>query len=149
MTKKRVHYKLMWVSPTLSQVNAIPTEAENSFSQIEQESAHTEILQSIVPPRLYLAVKGYSYHEYLSSLAQISRSEPFQLSQDSENTRRPRRIAGHYWFNGRLSLSPDDISALVNHDCYGKSTMPDQQIMLCDRVFIQHRKPEAVNGAHV
>ncbi|GAB2235229.1 hypothetical protein Droror1_Dr00027724 [Drosera rotundifolia] len=103
----------------------------------ERESTYGDILQSIVPPRLYLAVKGYSYHEYLSSLAQISRSEAIRLSQDSENTIR-RRIARHYLFNGRLSLSPDDISVLVNHDYYGKSTAPEQQLAS----IIQSRGPQ-------
>ncbi|KAL9269663.1 hypothetical protein AKJ16_DCAP20243 [Drosera capensis] len=85
----------MWVSPY----------SQPSERYIEErESTNGDILQSIVPPGLYLAVKGYSSHEYLSSLAKISRSEAIQLSQDSENTRRRRRIARHYLSNGRLSL---------------------------------------------
>ncbi|GAB2271466.1 hypothetical protein Dimus_006305, partial [Dionaea muscipula] len=87
----------------------------------ERDTTLRTIVQTIVPRRLYLAAKGNAYHEYLSSLAQISRLETIRLSQEAEKTKRRRKRARNNLLNGRLSLSPDDILVLTKHDCYRNS----------------------------
>ncbi|GMH21840.1 hypothetical protein Nepgr_023683 [Nepenthes gracilis] len=89
----------------------------------EKETVLHNIIQSIVPSRLYLALKGCPFHEYLSSLACISRSEASRLSQNTESTTRRRvRVAKNYLTGGALSLSPDNISVLLEQCSYGKGS---------------------------
>ncbi|KAK6787008.1 hypothetical protein RDI58_015533 [Solanum bulbocastanum] len=79
------------------------------------------LLQSVVPLRSHIAMKGDSFHEYLSSLSQISRFGTTQLSESIDRRRQRRARAGqHYLSSGRLGLSQDDISLLGQYNCYQK-----------------------------
>ncbi|KAF7816861.1 ATPase family AAA domain-containing protein 5 [Senna tora] len=81
------------------------------------------VIQSIVPARLSLAMKGAAFNEYLSSLRHISRAEAFRLSQGVvEKTRRRSRMRGaqHYLSSGKMMLSPEDISSLCEGELYRK-----------------------------
>ncbi|XP_039000428.1 uncharacterized protein LOC120126269 [Hibiscus syriacus] len=79
-----------------------------------------DILRSIVPSRLYLALKGAACHEYISSLGCISRSEASRLSVGKGLTgRRSRRGAHHYLSTGALTLSPEDVSLLGQYNFNG------------------------------
>ncbi|XP_022773235.1 uncharacterized protein LOC111315628 isoform X3 [Durio zibethinus] len=79
------------------------------------------IIRAIVPSRLYLALKGAAFHEYISSLGCISRSEASRLSVGLGLTKRQRaRGARHYLSTGALMLSPEDISLLVQYNFNGK-----------------------------
>ncbi|KAH0664202.1 hypothetical protein KY284_029133 [Solanum tuberosum] len=79
------------------------------------------LLQSVVPLRSHIAMKGDSFHEYLSSLSQISRFGTTRLSESIDRRRQRRARAGqHYLSSGRLGLSQDDISLLGQYNCYQK-----------------------------
>lgn len=51
------------------------------------------LLQSVVPLRSHIALKGDSFHEYLSSLSQISRFGTTQLSESIDRRRRRRYVS--------------------------------------------------------
>ncbi|XP_071716016.1 uncharacterized protein [Rutidosis leptorrhynchoides] len=85
------------------------------------ESPLCSTVQSIVPLRAQLSLKGYVFHEYLSSLAQISSSESSRLSEAiNPSSQRRKRVARNYLSNGGLSLSSEDISLLDQYSCYRK-----------------------------
>ncbi|MFS7961755.1 putative checkpoint protein Rad17/Rad24 [Helianthus anomalus] len=85
------------------------------------ESPICNTIRSIVPLRSQLSLKGYVFHEYLSSLAHISRSESSRLSEAVNNSnQRRKRVARNYLSNGALSLSSEDISLLDQYKCYQK-----------------------------
>ncbi|KAK8594060.1 hypothetical protein V6N13_125870 [Hibiscus sabdariffa] len=87
----------------------------------EVRSCLFDIIRSIVPSRLYLALKGDVCHEYISSLGCISRSEASRLSVVTGLTKRRRaRGARHYLSTGALTLSPEDISLLGQFNLSGK-----------------------------
>ncbi|XVF39345.1 hypothetical protein PTKIN_Ptkin01aG0027300 [Pterospermum kingtungense] len=87
----------------------------------DAKSCLCNIVRSIVPSRLYLSLKGASFHEYISSLGCISRSEASRLSVDMGFTKRRRaRGARHYLSTGALMLSPEDISFLGQYNFSGK-----------------------------
>ncbi|GMJ02437.1 hypothetical protein like AT1G77620 [Hibiscus trionum] len=87
----------------------------------EVKSGLFDIITSIVPSRLYLALKGAASHEYISSLGCISRSEASRISVGTGLTKRRRtRGARHYLSTGALSLSPEDISLLGQLNFSGK-----------------------------
>lgn len=56
----------------------------------EMKSGLFNRVKSLVPSRSYLALKGYAFHEYLSSLGCILRSESFRLTESSNNTKKRR-----------------------------------------------------------
>ncbi|KAM7253025.1 hypothetical protein ACFE04_025643 [Oxalis oulophora] len=73
-----------------------------------------DTINTIVPPRSCLALKGIAYHEYLSSLGCMSRSETLRVSGGCQNrTKRRGRVARHYL---STLLSPEDISILDLYD---------------------------------
>ncbi|XP_048332117.2 uncharacterized protein LOC107421034 isoform X1 [Ziziphus jujuba] len=78
-----------------------------------------DIIQSTVPSKSYMTLKGVAFNEYLSSLRNISRSEASRLSENIDNTRR-KRVARHYLSTGKLMLSPEDISMLGQFNLYEK-----------------------------
>ncbi|XVF64587.1 hypothetical protein PTKIN_Ptkin09bG0180500 [Pterospermum kingtungense] len=79
------------------------------------------IISAIVPSRLYLALKGAAFHEYISSLRCISRSETSRLSVGTGMTKRRRaRGSRHYLSTGALTLCPEDISVLGQYNFNGK-----------------------------
>ncbi|XP_060214329.1 uncharacterized protein LOC132641368 isoform X2 [Lycium barbarum] len=81
-----------------------------------------DLLQSVVPLRSRIALKGDSFHEYLSSLSQISRFGTTRLAEstDRRKQKRRRRAAQHYLSSGKLTLSQDDVSLLGQYNCYQK-----------------------------
>lgn len=96
-------------------------------SKSELESPLCSIVQSIVPSRSCLALKGDVFQEYLSSLAQISRSESSRLSESINKSRQRRGcVARNYLSTGALGLSPEDISLLGQYNSYLK--VSDQYI---------------------
>jgi len=70
----------------------------------ENKTSQFEAIQSIVPARIYLALKGDVFNEYLSSLRQISRAEASRSSQGVEKKRR-----------GRYMFSNSFLSLLIYH----------------------------------
>ncbi|KAJ9673640.1 hypothetical protein PVL29_023286 [Vitis rotundifolia] len=93
----------------------------------ETEPCLCDIVQSVVPSKSYLGVKGHAFHEYLSSLSQISRSEASRLSENiNQNKRRRGRASRHYLSTGACMLSPDDISLLCQSNCYGTDSSKQQ-----------------------
>ncbi|KAH0989402.1 hypothetical protein GBA52_000885 [Prunus armeniaca] len=90
----------------------------------EIKSGVVDVVQSIVPSRMYSTLKGGAIHEYLSSLRHISRSETSRLAQGFEKTtrRRRRRVAPHYLSSSALMLAPEHISLLDQHDVFRKAS---------------------------
>lgn len=90
----------------------------------ENISCLVNIIKSLVSPRASLAVKGDGFHEYVSALGTISRSDASRHSEGVDNgrTQRSRRAARHYLSTGALSLSPEDISLLSQYSMYRKAT---------------------------
>lgn len=56
----------------------------------EKKMCLQHIVQSVVPLRSYLTVRGNALHEYLSSLAHISRLEDSRLAESAAKTKRRR-----------------------------------------------------------
>lgn len=90
----------------------------------EIKSCVFDAIQSIVPSRFNLTLRGSTYLEYLSSLRHISRSEASRLSKGVEMTtrRRRRRVAPHYLSTGARMLSPEHLSLLDQPNLCGKTT---------------------------
>ncbi|KAL5776969.1 hypothetical protein ACOSP7_009895 [Xanthoceras sorbifolium] len=87
----------------------------------EMKSCLFNTIKSLVPKKSYLALKGDAFHEYLSSLGCISRSEASRLSKCINKTKRRRaRGSRHYLNTGALMLSPADISLLDQSNLYQK-----------------------------
>ncbi|XP_074263579.1 uncharacterized protein LOC141586296 isoform X2 [Silene latifolia] len=108
------------VSPTLE---ARPAESSSTRNCRLRETHLTNIVQSITPSRSYLTSRGNALHDYLSSLAHISRSEASRLAEPeaAQKTKRRRvRATKNYLSSGALDLSPDDISLLKEYYSYGK-----------------------------
>ncbi|MED6136964.1 hypothetical protein PIB30_060643 [Stylosanthes scabra] len=86
----------------------------------ESKTSLTKVIQSIVPTRLSLALKGTAFNEYLSSVRQISISEGLCILQGAEKKRGRRgRSAQHYLSRGTM-MSPEDISLVCQGDLYSK-----------------------------
>ncbi|MED6197474.1 hypothetical protein PIB30_056781 [Stylosanthes scabra] len=86
----------------------------------ESKTSLTKVIQSIVPTRLLLALKGTAFNEYLSSVRQISISEGLRILQGVEKKRgRRARSAQHYLSRGTM-MSPEDISLVCQGDLYSK-----------------------------
>ncbi|XP_047310768.1 uncharacterized protein LOC124914297 isoform X2 [Impatiens glandulifera] len=83
------------------------------------ESRLCSVVQSIVPPRSYLSIRGNALHEYLGSLGQILRSENSRLAENfvQQTTRRRYRNPPHYLTNA-MNLSSDYISLIGRHSCF-------------------------------
>ncbi|KAL8485596.1 hypothetical protein ACS0TY_027763 [Phlomoides rotata] len=89
------------------------------------------ILQSIVPSKAYLAAKGDAFHEYVSTLSQISRAEASRSSECvvgnvNGNRRNPRRYRTppHYLSSGSLAMSSEEIALLGRYGVYPKVPSP-------------------------
>ncbi|KAI3525232.1 hypothetical protein L1887_03907 [Cichorium endivia] len=90
------------------------------------ESPLCSTVQSIVPLKSQLSLKGYVFHEYLSTLSQISRSESSRFSEAINNSnQRRKRVARNYLSNGGLSLTSEDISLLDQYSCYQKQKLSE------------------------
>ncbi|RDX99720.1 hypothetical protein CR513_17195, partial [Mucuna pruriens] len=77
------------------------------------------VVQSIIPARSSLAMKGLAFNEYISSLRQISILEGFRISHGFKMLRKQRRGAQHYLSRGKM-MSPEDISLVCEGDLYRK-----------------------------
>ncbi|GAV84126.1 hypothetical protein CFOL_v3_27570 [Cephalotus follicularis] len=100
-------------------VETRPPEREISLKS-EMESCLFDIIKPIVPSRSLLSLKGNAFHEYLSSLSCISRSEASRISDAANKTKKRRGCrAKHYLSTGALMFSPEEISLLGQYD-YGK-----------------------------
>lgn len=105
------------------ETTGISLAASNILLEREMKSGLFNRVKSLVPSRSYLALKGYAFHEYLSSLGCILRSEAFRSTESSNNTKKRRgRGSRHYLSSGALMLSPEDISVLVQSNSYGKGS---------------------------
>ncbi|KAK9162225.1 hypothetical protein Syun_003127 [Stephania yunnanensis] len=85
-----------------------------------------DMVQTVVPSKLYLASKGAAFHEYLSSLGHISKLEASRVSEGINKTKRRRNrthAANHYLSTGPFTLSPEDVSFLARQTCYGKAQL--------------------------
>lgn len=94
-----------------------------SLKRWKDDSSLCEVIQSVVPKSVYLTLQGNSFHEYLSSLSQISRSETSESSSSkrlSQRKQRRRQTTEHYLSSGTYSLSPEDISLLNQCNSYRK-----------------------------
>ncbi|XP_028774992.1 uncharacterized protein LOC114731905 isoform X2 [Neltuma alba] len=103
--------------------------SRNDLPGSQMQTSLFDVVQSIVPARLSLALKGVAFNEYLSSLRLIAGLEDFRMSQGAEKTRRRRyvlpkpilaRVAQHYLSKGTMTLSREDISLLCEGDLYRK-----------------------------
>lgn len=63
-----------------------------SMQYNENRKSLFNVIQSIVPARLSLAMKGIAFNEYLSSLRQISVSEDLRMSQGAKKMRKGRYV---------------------------------------------------------
>ncbi|KAL5704326.1 hypothetical protein ACHQM5_022770 [Ranunculus cassubicifolius] len=89
------------------------------------EAGFCDMIQNVVPPKMYLALKGGgdSFLDYVSSLGQISKFEATRLSKniDKTNLRRRARVARHYLSTGSHTLTPEDATFLAQHSSFGKA----------------------------
>ncbi|KAL4589013.1 hypothetical protein LXL04_001915 [Taraxacum kok-saghyz] len=85
------------------------------------ESPVCNTVRSIVPLKSQLSLKGYIFHEYLSTLSQISTSESSRFSEAiNTSSQRRKRVARNYLSNGGLSLSSEDILLLEQYSYHLK-----------------------------
>ncbi|KAF9682615.1 hypothetical protein SADUNF_Sadunf05G0127300 [Salix dunnii] len=99
-------------------------ESETSSNR-ELKSCLCDIIESIVPSRAYMTMKGDAFHEYQSSLGHIARSEASRLSASTGKIKgRRARASRNYLSNGSLMLSPEDISLLGQSNIYAKIPSP-------------------------
>ncbi|XP_014501576.1 uncharacterized protein LOC106762275 isoform X2 [Vigna radiata var. radiata] len=92
----------------------------NNMQKSEKKRSLIEVIQSIAPPKTSLALKGYAFNEYLSSLRHISRSEAFRISQVVEKKRGGRVRGVHHYLSTNTKLSPEEISLVTDGDPYRK-----------------------------
>lgn len=96
-------------------------------SNSEMKSSLRDIIESIVPSRAYMTMKGDAFYEYQSSLCHIARSEASRLSASIVRTKgRRARASRNYLSNGSLMLSPEEISLLGQSNIYSK--IPSQSM---------------------
>ncbi|CAL5202973.1 unnamed protein product [Lathyrus oleraceus] len=98
-------------------------ELNNPISNVkksENEASLFEVVQSIVPARISLALKGDIFYEYLSSMRQISRSEAVRVSQCVEKKRRGRSQGFQHYLSRCTMLSPEAITLVSDSDLYKK-----------------------------
>ncbi|CAL0307858.1 unnamed protein product [Lupinus luteus] len=106
----------------------LEVDTPRNYKKRENKTSLFNVIQSIVPARLSLALKGTVFNEYLSSLRQISVSEGIRISQDVEKKRgRSVRGSQHYLSKGKMMLSPEDISLVCEGDLYRKISSQHKQ----------------------
>ncbi|KAJ6352758.1 hypothetical protein OIU76_001889 [Salix suchowensis] len=94
-------------------------------SNREMKSCLRDIIESIVPSRAYMTMKGDAFYEYQSSLGHIARSEASRLSASTGKMKgRRARASRNYLSTGSLMLSPEDISLLGQSNIYAKIPSP-------------------------
>ncbi|GER37747.1 replication factor C large subunit [Striga asiatica] len=87
------------------------TKHPNVFTS-KSDSPLSNMLQKIVPSRSYLAAMGPAFHEYISTLSQISRYEASRLSECTRKKERRARAPRHYLTSGSLAMTSEEISLL-------------------------------------
>ncbi|KAL2339795.1 hypothetical protein Fmac_007735 [Flemingia macrophylla] len=92
----------------------------NDMQKSESKTFLSEVIQSIVPAKITLSLKGDVFNEYLSSLRRISRSEAVRISQEVETKRRGRGRGFHHYLSRCTTLSPEDISLVSEGDLFRK-----------------------------
>ncbi|KAK2442231.1 P-loop containing nucleoside triphosphate hydrolase superfamily protein [Trifolium repens] len=110
--------KLDWILPKAVIYTGKELELNNPMES-ENKASLFEVVQSIVPARISLTLKGDIFNEYLSSLRQISRSEAVRVSQGVEKKRRGRSRGAQHYLSRCTMLSPENIT-LVSGDLYRK-----------------------------
>lgn len=108
----------------------------------ESDLALDDILHTAVPSRSYLAAKGSAFHEYISTLGQISRYETSRLSNSVDNKRKGRRyelsvklppaMLEIYCYASNIMLVLHRGRAPQNYLC-GSLAMSSEEIQLLDR----------------
>ncbi|KAJ6681666.1 CELL CYCLE CHECKPOINT PROTEIN RAD17 [Salix koriyanagi] len=94
-------------------------------SNREMKSCLRDIIESMVPSRAYMTMKGDAFYEYQSSLGHIARSEASRLSASTGKMKgRRARASRNYLSTGSLMLSPEDISLLGQSNIYAKIPSP-------------------------
>ncbi|KAJ1388107.1 P-loop containing nucleoside triphosphate hydrolase [Sesbania bispinosa] len=96
--------------------------AINDMRKSENKTSLFEVIQSIVPARISLALKGDAFNEYLCSLRQISRSEASRIAQCVEKKRRGRVRGAQHYLSRCTMLSSEDISLVNEGDLYRKTS---------------------------
>uniref|UniRef100_A0A1D1Y003 ATPase family AAA domain-containing protein 5 n=1 Tax=Anthurium amnicola TaxID=1678845 RepID=A0A1D1Y003_9ARAE len=86
------------------------------------ESMLCEAVRPIIPARLYMALKGPTFHEYVSFLSCMSKSENSRLSEKKDQFHRNRRarISRHYLQSHPFAFSPEDVSLMAGYGCFGE-----------------------------
>ncbi|XP_019430603.1 PREDICTED: uncharacterized protein LOC109337953 isoform X1 [Lupinus angustifolius] len=107
----------------------LEVDTPRNYTKRDNKTSLFNVIQSIVPARLSLALKGTVFNEYISSLRQISVSEGIRISQDVEKKRGRSRVRGseHYLSKGKMMLSPEDISLVCEGDLYRKISSQHKQ----------------------
>lgn len=88
------------------------------FHLLCRESASLcSLVQSVIPTRSHLSVKGDALHEYLSSLSQISRSEANRLSENLHQSQRRRFVKPLIYYCARpestFLWAPHNLEVLI------------------------------------
>ncbi|KAK1386884.1 putative P-loop containing nucleoside triphosphate hydrolases superfamily protein [Heracleum sosnowskyi] len=128
------------VSQDIKRIQNLEVGLSKSGNLSQRESGSLcSLVQSIIPTRSHLSVKGNALHEYLSSLSQISRSEANRLSENLQKSQRRRlRFAKNYLTTAAPSLNPEDLSLLNQYNCFqknphwrisGRSFMPSTDVV--------------------
>ncbi|KAL3504157.1 hypothetical protein ACH5RR_033998 [Cinchona calisaya] len=113
--------KLLSVDRKIMENSEMKSQMSCSSSRRKMNSCLCNIVQSVIPSKAHLALRGNAFHEYLSSLSTVSRSEARRLSEHaSQRKSRRARTARHYLSSGSFALSPEDISLLSQYNCYRK-----------------------------
>ncbi|KAB5568603.1 hypothetical protein DKX38_002396 [Salix brachista] len=95
---------------------------KGTSSNSEMKSCLFDIIQSIIPSRSYMTMKGDAFYEYLSSLGHIARSEASRLSASIDKIKcRRTRASRNYLSYGSLMLSPEEVSLLGWSNIYPKT----------------------------
>ncbi|CAA0809944.1 P-loop containing nucleoside triphosphate hydrolases superfamily protein [Striga hermonthica] len=84
----------------------------------KSDSPLSNILQTIIPSRSYLAAMGPAFHEYISTLSQISKYEVSRLSECTRKKQRRARAPRHYLTSGSLAMTSEEISLLSQYTGY-------------------------------
>ncbi|KAG8378276.1 hypothetical protein BUALT_Bualt08G0120700 [Buddleja alternifolia] len=114
--------KLASQDQKMSDRSETETTKSSNLLTSKSDSCLSNILKTVVPSKSYLAAKGGAFHEYISTLSQISRFEASRLSQCIDNRRQRRaRVARHYLSSGSLAMSSEEISLLGQYNRYKRN----------------------------
>ncbi|MQL86296.1 hypothetical protein Taro_018826 [Colocasia esculenta] len=94
----------------------IPTGRELEFTLFD-------VVHPLIPARLRMVLKGPAFHEYVSFLSCMSKSENLRLSENKDQfQQRHRRVRAsrHYLRSPPFALSPEDVELLAGCSCFGQ-----------------------------